>query len=78
MILFQWVGSPVEQACLSHSLPCENTLTNQEVIAVGLLTIYDMLKAADRGMLITDVGLLRKEGGRSGTWVRGEQAPDPA
>jgi len=39
---------------------------------VGLLTLYDMLKAADRGMLITDVGLLRKEGGRSGTWVRGE------
>jgi len=47
-------------------------------VQVGLLTIYDMLKAADRGMLITDVGLLRKEGGRSGTWVRGEQAPDPA
>ncbi len=42
-------------------------------VQVGLLTIYDMLKAADRGMLITDVGLLRKEGGRSGTWVRGDQ-----
>ncbi len=42
-------------------------------VQVGLLTIYDMLKAADRGMLISDVGLLRKEGGRSGTWVRGEQ-----
>jgi cyclic pyranopterin monophosphate synthase len=41
-------------------------------VQVGLLTIYDMLKAADRGMLITDVGLLRKEGGRSGTWVRGD------
>jgi cyclic pyranopterin phosphate synthase len=42
-------------------------------VQVGLLTIYDMLKAADRRMLITDVGLLRKEGGRSGTWVRDEQ-----
>jgi cyclic pyranopterin phosphate synthase len=44
-------------------------------VQVGLLTIYDMLKAADRGMLITEVGLLRKEGGRSGTWVRGDQMP---
>ncbi len=41
-------------------------------VQVGLLTVYDMLKAADRGMRITDVGLLRKEGGRSGTWVRGD------
>ncbi|MEY2842673.1 MAG: cyclic pyranopterin monophosphate synthase MoaC [Pseudomonadota bacterium] len=41
-------------------------------VQVGLLTVYDMLKAVDRGMLITDVGLLRKEGGRSGTWVRGD------
>jgi cyclic pyranopterin phosphate synthase len=39
-------------------------------VQVGLLTIYDMCKAADRGMLITDVGLLEKQGGRSGHWVR--------
>ncbi len=47
-------------------------------VQVGLLTVYDMLKAADRGMLITDVGLLRKEGGRSGTWVRGGDVPTAA
>ncbi len=40
-------------------------------VQVGLLTVYDMLKAADRGMVIGDVGLLRKEGGRSGVWARG-------
>jgi len=40
-------------------------------VQVGLLTIYDMCKATDRGMLITDVGLLEKQGGRSGHWVRG-------
>jgi cyclic pyranopterin phosphate synthase len=39
-------------------------------VQVGLLTIYDMCKAADRGMLITDVGLVEKQGGRSGHWVR--------
>ncbi len=39
-------------------------------VQVGLLTVYDMLKAADRGMVIGDVGLLRKEGGRSGVWTR--------
>jgi cyclic pyranopterin phosphate synthase len=46
-------------------------------VQVGLLTIYDMCKAADRGMLITDVGLLEKQGGKSGHWVRGG-APDQA
>ncbi len=38
--------------------------------AVGLLTIYDMLKAIDRAMTITDVMLLEKRGGRSGTFRR--------
>ncbi|MBR2834978.1 MAG: cyclic pyranopterin monophosphate synthase MoaC [Coriobacteriales bacterium] len=38
--------------------------------SVACLTIYDMCKAVDRGMEITDVRLLLKEGGRSGTWVR--------
>ena len=37
-------------------------------VQVGLLTVYDMCKAVDRGMTITDVGLLEKEGGKSGTW----------
>jgi cyclic pyranopterin phosphate synthase len=40
-------------------------------VQIGLLTIYDMCKAADRGMVITDVALLEKQGGRSGHWVRG-------
>jgi cyclic pyranopterin phosphate synthase len=39
-------------------------------VQVGLLTIYDMCKAADRGMVITDVALEEKQGGRSGHWVR--------
>jgi len=36
--------------------------------AVAALTVYDMCKAADRGMVVTDLRLLRKSGGRSGDW----------
>jgi cyclic pyranopterin phosphate synthase len=36
--------------------------------SVALLTIYDMAKASDRGMVISGVRLLRKSGGRSGEW----------
>jgi len=38
-------------------------------VQVGLLTIYDMCKAADRGMVMTDIRLLEKQGGKSGHWV---------
>ena len=37
-------------------------------VQTGLLTIYDMLKAIDRGMVMTDIRLLEKSGGRSGAW----------
>lgn len=40
-------------------------------VSVGLLTIYDMCKAADRGMTISDIKLLEKHGGKSGDWVTG-------
>lgn len=36
--------------------------------SVALLTVYDMAKAVDRGMVIEGIRLLRKEGGRSGVW----------
>lgn len=39
-------------------------------VTTAALTIYDMLKAIDRGMVISNVQLERKEGGRSGTWSR--------
>jgi len=38
-------------------------------VQVSLLTIYDMCKAVDRGMTITDVKLLEKHGGKSGSFV---------
>jgi cyclic pyranopterin phosphate synthase len=39
-------------------------------VQVGLLTVYDMCKAVDRGMTITDVAVLEKRGGKSGNWSR--------
>ena len=41
-------------------------------VQVGLLTIYDMCKAVDRGMVIGDVRLLEKHGGKSGSFVAGQ------
>ena len=38
-------------------------------VSVGLLTIYDMCKAVDRGMTISGIKLLEKHGGKSGDWV---------
>ena len=38
--------------------------------AVAALTLYDMCKAVDRGMTVDGLGLLTKEGGKSGTWTR--------
>lgn len=63
----------------SHAIACRVTVetfgrTGVEMEAltattIGLLTIYDMLKAVDRGMVISNVRLLEKHGGASGDWV---------
>ncbi|MBL8251566.1 MAG: cyclic pyranopterin monophosphate synthase MoaC, partial [Candidatus Competibacter sp.] len=39
-------------------------------VQIALLTVYDMCKAVDRGMTLTDIRLLEKTGGRSGVWRR--------
>src|SRR2546426_6305275 len=41
-------------------------------VAVAALTIYDMCKAVDRGMVFTDICLVEKAGGKSGRYLRGE------
>src|SRR5882672_9886137 len=38
-------------------------------VQIGLLTIYDMCKAADRGMVMGEIRVLEKHGGKSGEWV---------
>ena len=44
-------------------------------VAAGLLTIYDMCKAVDRGMQLEKIELLEKRGGKSGPWVRPAKQP---
>jgi cyclic pyranopterin phosphate synthase len=39
-------------------------------VQISLLTIYDMCKAMDRGMVMTDIGLVKKTGGKSGDWQK--------
>ncbi|MCX7706858.1 MAG: cyclic pyranopterin monophosphate synthase MoaC [Anaerolineae bacterium] len=39
-------------------------------VSVAALTIYDMAKAVERGMVISDIRLLEKRGGKSGEWLR--------
>ena len=39
-------------------------------VSVAALTIYDMCKAVDRGMVISDIKLMEKRGGKSGNWKR--------
>jgi cyclic pyranopterin monophosphate synthase len=61
-----------------HCVTCEVTVetvgkTGVEMEAltalnIGLLTIYDMCKAVDRGMRLENIGLLEKQGGKSGHW----------
>ena len=41
-------------------------------VQISLLTIYDMCKAVDRGMHMEDIGLLKKSGGKSGTWNKSD------
>jgi len=39
-------------------------------VSVALLTIYDMAKALDKGMVIGEISLIEKRGGKSGDWTR--------
>ena len=45
--------------------------------AVAALTVYDMCKAVEKGMTITDVRLEEKTGGKSGTWSRQQSVENP-
>jgi cyclic pyranopterin phosphate synthase len=72
------VAVDLELDAAAHAVTCTATVecegrTGVEMealtaVQVGLLTVYDMLKAVDRGMVISDVRLLEKRGGKSGSW----------
>ena len=44
-------------------------------VSAGLLAVYDMCKGMDRGMEISEIWLVTKQGGRSGVWRRSDEAP---
>jgi cyclic pyranopterin monophosphate synthase len=64
-----------QQTCVTCSATTETTgptgveMEALSAVSVGLLTIYDMCKAVDRGMVMSDIKLLKKHGGKSGDWV---------
>jgi cyclic pyranopterin monophosphate synthase len=65
-------GRPAAVACTATVETVGPTGVEMEALTavnVGLLTIYDMCKAVDRGMTMTDVKLLEKHGGKSGSYV---------
>ncbi|CAN2533532.1 Cyclic+pyranopterin+monophosphate+synthase [Methylocapsa aurea] len=67
-------GLPGIRATAEVSVTGKTGVEMEALTAVGvaLLTIYDMLKAVDRGMRIEGVELVEKRGGRSGEWRRDE------
>ena len=64
-----------KNTCITCVATCETTgQTGVEMealtaVSVGLLTIYDMCKAADRAMVMGEIKLLEKHGGKSGDWT---------
>jgi len=76
-------GVDVHFELLPDGVRCEATARTMDrtgvemeamtAVSVALLTVYDMIKAVDRGMTLGGVRLLRKSGGRSGTWTRGSE-----
>ena len=69
---FEVVADSAEVRCTATAQTVGPTGVEMEALTavqVGLLTIYDMCKAADRGMEMTGVRLLEKQGGKSGHWV---------
>jgi len=69
---FEIVRNACEVRCTAEVECVGRTGVEMEALTavqVGLLTIYDMCKAADRGMVIGDVRVLEKRGGKSGDWV---------
>ena len=71
---FELGGSTLDVAATARGV--DRTGMEMEAMtaaSVAALTVYDMLKAVDRTMTITDLRLLEKTGGKSGRWLRGEK-----
>ncbi len=70
---FELADSPPAVRCRARVRTGGQTGVEMEALTavqIALLTIYDMCKAVDRGMVMTGIGLLEKRGGKSGEWRR--------
>jgi cyclic pyranopterin phosphate synthase len=68
---FELGREPAQVRCTAQVETFGRTGVEMEALTavqVGLLTVYDMCKAADRGMVMEGIRLLHKRGGRSGDW----------
>lgn len=75
---FEWLADSPGVRCTAQVETNGRTGVEMEALTavqIGLLTIYDMCKAVDRGMEMTGIRLLEKQGGKSGHWVAA--APPP-
>ncbi|MCC7220802.1 MAG: cyclic pyranopterin monophosphate synthase MoaC [Candidatus Contendobacter sp.] len=71
----------LEPVAERSAVRCQSTVETQgrtgvemealTAVQIALLTVYDMCKAVDRSMIMTDIRLLEKTGGKSGTWRAG-------
>ncbi len=71
LVDFELARERAEVRCIAQVETLGRTGVEMEALTavqVGLLTIYDMCKAADRGMVISDVRVIEKMGGKSGHW----------
>lgn len=79
-VVFSEISEPDASGCVGLKIVATASCVGQTGVEmealcaanVGLLTIYDMCKAIDRGMRIECVQLEEKRGGKSGVWKRGE------
>ncbi|WPL15452.1 Molybdenum cofactor biosynthesis protein C [Thiorhodovibrio winogradskyi] len=72
-VSFQPQRQPPSVACTARVETLSKTGVEMEALCavqIGLLTIYDMCKAIDRGMTMEGIALVEKSGGRSGHWRR--------
>ena len=74
------IAVELEPATVKPAVRCQATVETRgrtgvemealTAVQIALLTVYDMCKAIDRGMSVTDIRLLEKTGGKSGDWRR--------
>lgn len=69
---FEFIEKEAQIICTAQVETVGKTGVEMEALTavqIGLLTIYDMCKAIDRGMVMSDIRVMEKHGGKSGDWV---------